>query len=55
MAAPTYRIPAGSPVRYCRGCRARIYWVEIAGHRKLKLNADGTKHRCPKEPKGVRP
>lgn len=53
MAAPVvrYPIPAGSPVRYCRGCRSRIYWVQAASIRRLKLNPDGSKHRCP----GVRP
>ena len=51
---PHYTIPAGSPVHYCRGCRARIYWVQAASVRRLKLNADGSKHRCPKM-KGAKP
>ena len=46
---PHYTIPAGSPTHYCRGCRARVFWVQCV--RRLKVNADGSKHRCP----GVRP
>jgi hypothetical protein len=48
---PRYPIPAGSPTHYCRGCRARVYWVQAGHVRRLKLNADGSKHRCA----GVKP
>lgn len=41
-----YRIPAGSPTHYCRGCRERIYWVQAGSVRRLKINPDGSKHRC---------
>lgn len=46
MPGPRYPIPAGSPTHYCRGCRARIFWVQAGSVRRLKLNPDGSKHRC---------
>ena len=37
----TYKIPAGSPVHYCKLCGARIYWIETGRRRKLPVDPDG--------------
>ena len=39
-----YKIPAGSSVRYCRGCGKHIYWIETARRKKMPVDPDGTPH-----------
>jgi len=36
-----YKIPAGSPVHYCKLCGAHVYWVETGRRRKRPVDPDG--------------
>ena len=41
-----YKIPAGSPFRYCKACGAHIYFIETGRRRKVPVDPDGMIHVC---------
>lgn len=47
--AKKFTIPTGTQPRFCKGCRAVIYWLETGNGKRLPIDADGTTHwaSCP--------
>ncbi len=41
-----YKIPVGSPFRYCKACGVHIYLVESGRRRKIPVDPDGAGHVC---------
>ena len=46
MTEGKYKIPAGSPIHYCKLCACHVYWIETGRRRKLPVDPDGRGHVC---------
>ena len=45
----TFPIPFGTLPAVCRGCKARIYWINMESGKLMPVNPDGVPHfaSCP--------
>ena len=40
----TFPIPFGTLPAVCRGCKARIYWINMESGKLMPVNPDGVSH-----------